>query len=96
MFYEFNMFYGLLPIYILSTFVDLFIQALLLTSIFHEGLSSMSVVHNPMCVSTLALAAGGSRGHYKPPLWGSWAKYLEALTISAIPGFQIALPSTIQ
>ena len=38
------------------------IQALLLTSDFHKGLSFMAVGHNAMCVSTLALAAGGSRG----------------------------------
>ena len=37
-----------------------FIQALLLTSIFHGGSCFITVGHNPMCVSKLALAAGGS------------------------------------
>ena len=42
-----------------------FIQALLLTSVFHEGLSFMAIGHDPMCISTLALEAGGSwRGSY--------------------------------
>ena len=39
-----------------------FIQALLLTSVFYEGLSLMVIGHNPTYVSTLALAAGGSNG----------------------------------
>ena len=39
-----------------------FIQALLLTSVLREGLSFIAVVHNPACVSTLAIAAGGSHG----------------------------------
>ena len=38
-----------------------FILALLLTSIFHKGLSFMAVGHNPTCISTLTLAVGGSR-----------------------------------
>ena len=37
-----------------------FIQALLLTSVFPEGLSLMAVGYNPTYVSTLALAAEGS------------------------------------
>ena len=37
-----------------------FIQALLLTSVFPEGLSLMAAGYNPTCVSTLALAAEGS------------------------------------
>ena len=47
-----------------------FIQALLLTSVFHEGLSFLAVDHNPTCgsmLAPLALAAGGSRGHCKSP-----------------------------
>ena len=36
-----------------------FIQALLLTSFFHEELSFMAVDDNPRCESTFALAAGG-------------------------------------
>ena len=39
-----------------------FIQALLLTSVFHEGLSFMAVGYNPTCVSTFAIAAGSSYG----------------------------------
>ena len=39
-----------------------FIEAFLLTSVFHEGLSFIVVGHNPTCVSVLALAAGGSYG----------------------------------
>ena len=31
-----------------------FIEALLLTSIFHEGLSFMAIGHNPACISILA------------------------------------------
>ena len=31
-----------------------FIQALLLTSVFQEGLSFMEVDHKPMCINTLA------------------------------------------
>ena len=69
-----------------------FIQALLLTSVFHEGLSFMAIGYNLTCISMLTLAAGVSRRRYKPSLWGSGAKSLEALTISAIPGFQIAIP----
>ena len=60
-----------------------FIQALLLTSVFPEGLSLMAVGYNPTCVSTLALAAEGS-------------KPLKALAISVIPGFQIAFPCITQ
>ena len=50
--------------YALYTVQD-FIQALLMTSVFHEGLSFTAVGHDPLCISTLALAAGGSRGHCK-------------------------------
>ena len=39
-----------------------FIQALLLTPVFHEGLSFIDVGHKPACVSTLTPAAMGSRG----------------------------------
>ena len=41
------------------------LQALLLTSVFHEGLSFMVIGQNSTCSSCLALAAGGSRGCYK-------------------------------
>ena len=37
-----------------------FIQTLLLTSVFHKGLSFMAVVHNPTYMSTLTLVAGDS------------------------------------
>ena len=62
-----------------------FIQALLQTFVFHEGLSFMDVGHNPKCVSTLTLAPGGSMGRSKPPV-------SSPLAISAMPGFQIAFP----
>ena len=39
-----------------------FIQAFLLTSFFHEALSFMAVGHNPMSISTLVIATGGSHG----------------------------------
>ena len=41
------------------------LQALLLTSVYHEGLSFMVIGQNSTCSSCLALAAGGSRGCYK-------------------------------
>ena len=44
-----------------------FIQALLLTSVFHEGLSFMDVAHKPKCINTLTLAVVGSRECCKPP-----------------------------
>ena len=70
-----------------------FIQALLLTSVFHEGLSFMEVGHNLMCVSTLAPYTWGF-------IWGAVtltlvALPLEALAISPISGFQIAFPCII-
>ena len=39
-----------------------FIQSLLLTSVFHEGLSFMVAGHNPTCVSSLGIATGVSYG----------------------------------
>ena len=45
-----------------NIFMRGFIQALLLTSVFQKGLSFMTIGHNPVYVSTLALAAGGSYG----------------------------------
>ena len=39
-----------------------FVQALLLSSVFHEGLSFMAVGHDPTCVSAFAIATGGSYG----------------------------------
>ena len=44
-----------------------FTQALLLISVFHEGLSFMAVGHNATCINMLTLAARGSRVHCKPP-----------------------------
>ena len=72
-----------------------FIQALLMTSSFHEGLCFMTLGHNPTCISTLTLAAGVHMGCCKPPLWGPGAMSLEALAISQISGFQIAFPCII-
>ena len=58
----------------LSPFLDVmfnsqgFIQALLLTSAFHEGLSFMAVAHNPTCISTLAPCSWGFiLGPVRPP-----------------------------
>ena len=56
-----------------------FIQALLLTFVFHEELSFMAIGHNLKCISILILAAGGSR---VAPL----------VAISVISSFQIAFP----
>ena len=39
-----------------------FVQALLLTSVFHKRLSFMAIGQNPMCVSMLAIATGSSYG----------------------------------
>ena len=39
-----------------------FIEALLLTSVSHEGLSFMEVGHNPMCVSSFAPCSWGGGG----------------------------------
>ena len=73
-----------------------FIQALLLTSIFHEGLSFIVVGHNPMYASTLALAAWVHMWCCKPTLWGPGPMPLDALAILPIPDFQIAFPCIIQ
>ena len=59
-----------------------FIQALLLTSVFHEGLSFMDVGHNPTCISTLTLAVVGSRGYCKPPFdYFSTPRFSNSLSI---------------
>ena len=59
-----------------------FIQALLLTSAFHEGLSFMDVGHNPTCLSTLTLAAVGSRGCYKSSFsYFSTSRFSNSLSI---------------
>ena len=73
-----------------------FIQALLLTSIFHEGLSFMEVDHKPMCINTLAPWSWrfiwGTVN--SPPLpYGIAPK---ALTITPVKHFQIALACIIQ
>ena len=52
----------------LCLYLQGFIQALLLTSVCHEGLSFMAMGHNLMCIiSMLTLAAGGSYGICNPP-----------------------------
>ena len=76
-----------------------FIEALLLTSVSHDGLSFMEVGHNPMCVSLFSPCSwgggGGSYGVLYPP--SPFVAFpLEALAISLIPGFQIAFPCIIQ
>ena len=43
-----------------------FIQALLLNSVFHEGLSFMEVGHNPMCQHVGPLHLGIHMGCYNP------------------------------
>ena len=45
-----------------------FIQALLLTSVFHNGLSFMTVGHKPTYISTLMLVVGGSYEGLQAPL----------------------------
>ena len=77
-----------------------FIQALLLTSVFHEGLSFMTVGDNPTCISTLVIATGGSymrccNPSTPTPLWGPGAMPLKALAITPILCFQIAFPYII-
>ena len=68
-----------------------FIEALLLTSVSHDGLSFMEVGHNPMCVSSFAPCSWGA----VPP--SPFVAFpLEPLAISLIPGFQIAFPCIIQ
>ena len=75
-----------------------FIQAFLLTSVFHGGLSFVAVGHNPMYIKVFVLADGGSNGRCKIPssLWGAGAMPLEALAISPNPVFQIAFLSIIR
>ena len=73
-----------------------FIQALLVTSFFHEGLSFMTVGHNTTCVSTLALAAGVHMGRCNSSFGGPGEMSLEALAISLIPGFQIVFPCIVR
>ena len=50
-----------------------FILALLLTSVFHEGLSFMTIGNNPTCFRKLVIATGGFIwvGCCKPPILGS-------------------------
>ena len=49
-------------IYKVKRILQGFIQALLLTSVFHERLSFMAIGHNPICVSMLAIATRGPYG----------------------------------
>ena len=71
-----------------------FILALLLTSVFHEGLSFMTIGNNPTCFRKLVIATGGSYGWgaVSPPFWAPGAMPLEALAISLILHFQVAFP----
>ena len=55
-----------------------FIQALLLSSVFHEGLSFMALGYNLMCINTLTLSAGDSRVNLTSGVQGerSWKHWL--------------------
>ena len=55
-----------------------FIQALLLSSVFHEGLSFMTVGYNLMRINTLTLSAGNSRVSLTSGIQGerSWKLWL--------------------
>ena len=51
-----------------------FIEALLLTSVFHKGLSFKVASHNPTCISVLTLLNGGLSHHvFKQPFHASFA-----------------------
>ena len=63
---------------------------------FSWRIESISISHNPTCVSTLAPCSWGFIwGAVNPPFWGSRAMSLEALAIPPIPGFQIVFPGII-
>ena len=79
-----------------------FIQALLLTTFFHEGLSFMAIVHNQTCISTLApcswgfiwgaVNVSGSFGYFTDP------RFLNSLSMhhlvnQSFPFLEIFLPS---
>ena len=72
-------------------FLQDFIQAVLLTSVFHKRLS-LWLYTITQCASVCWPLQLGVQGSAVSPLGGSGAKPLEALTILAIPGFQIAFP----
>ena len=74
-----------------------FIQALLLTSLFHEGLSFMIIGHNPTwCISSLDPCSWVFIWGAVNPACGVQGKMsLEGLVISPIPSFQIAFPCII-
>ena len=69
-----------------------FIQALLLTSVFHEGLSFSW----KMCIKMLVLQLGVHMWRCKSPLWSPGTMPLKHLAISLISGFQITLPCIVQ
>ena len=68
-----------------------FIQAVLLTSVFHKRLS-LWLYAITQCASVCWPLLLGVQGGAVSPLGGSGAKPLEALTTLAIPGFKIAFP----
>ena len=52
---------------------QVFIEVLLLTPVFHKVLSFMAVGHDPVCVSKVTLAAGGSSPQvFKKPFHASF------------------------
>ena len=68
-----------------------FIQAHLLTSVFHEGLSFMVIGHETMCISTVDPGSWGFIwGAVKP--WGPEEMPMEALAILLSPVF---IPSNL-
>ena len=67
-----------------------FIQPVLLTSVFHEGLSFMALGYSFITQQVSVrwpLLLVGHMGCCKPPMWGPGAMPLETLTISMIPVF---------
>ena len=62
-------------------------QAILLTSVFHEGLSFMDVSHKPMCISMFTVAAVGSRGCCESPFgYFSYSRFSNSLSIKTQNG----------
>ena len=98
-FFYFLFNYKSLPTNLKICYKQSFIQALLLTSVFHERLSFMAVCHNLKFVNMMTLAAGGGGVIWgavsPPPPEGSRAMSMKALAISSIPDFQIVSPCII-
>ena len=68
-----------------------FIQALLLTSAFHEGLSFTAAGHNPTRISKLSLPAGGLYGSLQTSLVGCRGNVLESFGYFTDPSISNSL-----